>query len=272
MTRISRKLTISLILLTCALAVGGCGEKDADLLTANDDAKELYKRAYDALEGARFAVAIQYFHILESRYPFSPYALQAQLDLAYAYYENNKPEEAISEAERFIRFNPTHENVDYAYYIKAMTNFKQRTTIFERWVPRNSADYDQKPLEDSFNDFAVLLRKFPNSKYTLDARQRMVFLRHKMAEHEIHAAQYYLRREAWVAATNRCSYVLRYFYETPFSEEALVIMAKSYRGLKLKEPEEKTLQVLRQNFPENKYLKELEDEGKSLVEKLLTSN
>src|SRR5687768_1288538 len=136
MTRIPYKLSISLIFLTCALALGGCGEKDADLLTANDDAKELYKRASDALDSGRFEVAIQYFHILESRYPFSPYALQAQLDLAYTYYEHSKPEEAISEAERFIRFNPTHENVDYAYYIKAMANFKQRTTLFERWVPR----------------------------------------------------------------------------------------------------------------------------------------
>lgn len=269
MTRISRKLTLSIIL--CALALGGCGEKDADLLTANDDAKELYKRASDALERARFEVAIQYFHILESRYPFSPYALQAQLDLAYAYYENNKPEEAISEAERFIRFNPTHENVDYAYYIKAMTNFKQRSSFFERWVPRNAADFNQKPLQDSFNDFALLIRKFPDSKFVPDARQRMVYLRHKLAEHEIHAARYYLRRDAWVAAANRANHVLRYFYETPFNEEALVIMAKSYRKLKLKDPEENTLQVLRQNFPENEYLKELEDEGKGLIEKLLTT-
>jgi outer membrane protein assembly factor BamD len=260
MTRISRKPTVSLILLTLVLALGGCGEKDADLLTANDDAKDLYKRASDALEAARFEVAIQYFHILESRYPFSPYALQAQLDLSYAYYLHNKPEEAISEADRFIRFNPTHENVDYAYYIKAITNFKQRTSAFERWVPRNSADFNQKPLQDSFNDFALLLRKFPNSKYAPDSRQRMTFLKHKLAEHEIHAAQYYLRRGAWVAAVNRANYILRYFYDTPFNEEALVVMAKSYRGLKLEAPEANTLKVLRHNFPDNEYLKDLSEE------------
>jgi outer membrane protein assembly factor BamD len=152
-----------------------------------------------------------------------------------------------------------------------MSNFKQRTTIFERWVPRNSADFDQKPLQDSFNDFALLIRKFPGSRFVPDARQRMVYLRHKLAEHEIHVAQYYLRRDAWVAAANRANHVLRYFYETPFNEEALVIMAKSYRRLKLKEPEENTLRVLRRNFPENEYLKELEDEGKGLIEKILTS-
>lgn len=253
MTHISRKLTVSIFLLI--LALGGCA-KDPDVLTANDDAKNLYKRASDSLKAARFEVAIQYFHILESRYPFSPYALQAQLDLAYAYYRNDKPEEAISEAERFIRFNPTHENVDYAYYIKALANFSQDTSLFERWVPRNSADYNQKPLLDSFNDFTLLIKRFPNSKYAADGRKRMVFLKHKLAEHEIHVAEYYVRREAWVAAANRANYILRHFYDTPYNEEALVILAKSYRGLKLELPEQNTLNTLRLNFPDNDYLKE----------------
>lgn len=255
MTRISLKSALSILLL--ALVLGGCGEKDFDVQTANDDAKNLYKRASDAIEGGRFEVAINYFHILESRYPFSPYALQAQLELAYAYYRHKKPEEAIAEADRFIRFNPTHENVDYAYYIKAMANFQQNISIFERWVPRNAADFNQKPLSDSFNNFMELLRKFPNSKYAADARQRMVYLKYKLAEHEIIVARYYLRREAWVAAVNRCNYVLQYFYDTPFNEEALEIMARSYHKLKLATPERNTLKVLRLNFPQNEYLKEL---------------
>jgi len=255
MTRISLKSALYILLL--ALILGGCGEKDPDVLTANDDAKNLYKRASDALEGARFEVAIQYFHILESRYPFSPFALQAQLELAYTYYRHNKPEEAIAEADRFIRFNPTHENVDYAYYIKAMANFQQNISIFERWVPRNASDFNQKPLFDSFNDFIQLLRKFPNSKYAADSRQRLVYLKYKLAEHEIHTARYYMRREAWVAAVNRSNYILQYFYDTPFNEEALEIMAKAYHKLNLGEPERNTLKVLRLNFPENAYLKEL---------------
>jgi outer membrane protein assembly factor BamD len=254
MTRISRRLTASIILL--ALTLGGCAEKDADILTADDDAKNLYKRASQSLDAGRLELAIQYFHILESRYPFSPYALQAQLDLAYAYYRYDKAEEVISEADRFIRFNPTHPNVDYAYYIKALANFKQRTSFLERWFPRNSADYNQKPLQDSFNDFATLLRKFPHSKYAADARLRMIFLKQKMAEYEIRIAQYYLRRKAWIAAANRANYVLQYYYDTPHNEEALVIMAKSYRELKLKEPEQNALKTLRLNFPNNEYLKE----------------
>ncbi|HEX5056812.1 MAG TPA: outer membrane protein assembly factor BamD [Gammaproteobacteria bacterium] len=254
MTRISLKFALSVLLL--ALALGGCGEKDPDVLTANDDAKNLYKRAHASLENSRFEVAIQYFHILESRYPFSPYALQAQLELAYAYYRHNKPEETIAEADRFIRFNPTHENVDYAYYIKAMANYQQHISIFERWVPRDAADFNQKPLFDSFNDFMQLIRKFPNSRYAADSRLRMIYLKHKLAEHEIHVARYYVRRGAWVAAVNRCNYILQYFYDTAFNEEALEIMARSYRELNLVEPERNTLKVLRLNFPGNEYLKE----------------
>lgn len=251
---------ILILTLLCAAALAGCSNKDLDLLTADEDARQLYERASSALNGARFDVAIQHFQSLEARYPFSPYALQGQLDMAYAYFRNNRPEEAISEADRFIRFNPTHPNVDYAYYIKGLSNFSHRKGFLHKWFPRDPSQFDQKALRDAFNDFSQLVRRFPNSPYAPDARQRLVFIRNLLARHEINVANHYLDRKAWVAAANRANNVLQTFHDTPANEEALVILAKSYQQLGLTESHRKALETLRLNYPNNDYLTEIAQE------------
>jgi outer membrane protein assembly factor BamD len=254
MAPLSRKLLILIVLSACFLA--GCSGKDLDLEDAEEDAKELYQRARTSMNNAQFEYAIRYFQSLEARYPFSPYALQAQLDLAYTYYRFGQSEKAIAEADRFIRFNPTHPQVDYAYYLKGLVNFKRNRTFLERWFPRNMAHHNQKPPQDAFSDFTTLISKFPNSKYAADSHQHLLYLKNKLAEHEILAAQYYLRREAWVAAANRANYVLQYFYDTPHNEAALVVLVKAYRALGLKSPEQDALAVLKLNFPEHPLLSE----------------
>lgn len=245
---------ILILALLAATLVGCGGGKDLELLTSNEDARQLYEQASSALKGARFDVAVQYFQSLEARYPFSPYALQGQLDMAYAYFRNNRPEEAISEADRFIRFNPTHPNVDYAYYIKGLANFSHRKGFLHGWFPRDPANFDQKALHDAFNDFSQLVRRFPDSQYAPDAHQRMIFIRNLLARHEIHVANHYLQRKAWVAAANRANDVLENFGNTPANEDALVVLVKSYRELGLTASYQKVLDTLRLNYPNNEYL------------------
>lgn len=245
---------ILILALLCAASLTGCGPKDLDALTANEDAEQLYERASNALNGSRFDLAIGYFQSLEARYPFSPYALQGQLDMAYAYFRNSRPEEAISEAERFIRFNPTHPNVDYAYYIKGLSNFSHRKGFLHRWFPQDPSEFDQKVLHDAFNDFALLVRRFPDSEYAPDARQRLIFIRNLLAKHEINVANYYLEKKAWIAAANRANNVLESFHDAPANEEALVILVKSYEQLGLAESHQKALSTLKLNYPNNEYL------------------
>jgi outer membrane protein assembly factor BamD len=251
MTAVSRKLWILIIFLSVGLTACG-GNKDLDDLGETDeDAKELYQRARNSMNSAQFEFAIRYFQALEARYPFSPYALQAQLDLAYTYYNYGQAEKAIAEADRFIRFNPTHPNVDYAYYLKGLANFKRNRTFLERWFPRNPADHNQKPMQDAFSDFTTLITKFPKSQYSADARQHLIYLKNMLAEHEIHVAEYYLRRKAWVGAANRANYVLQYFFDTPHNQDALVVLVRAYRGLGLKDAEQDALTVLKLNFPDH---------------------
>ncbi len=244
--------TVCLICLCAMLALNGCGKKGPKTITADQDASQLYQRASKAMNAAQFDIAIQSFQLLEARYPFSPYALQAQIDLAYSYYRFGRPEQATAEADRFIRFNPTHPNVDYAYYIKGLANFERNKTLLDKWFPRNPADFDQKKLRDSFSDFSQLINKFPNSRYAPDARQRMIFLRNKMAEHEIRVAEFYMERKAWVAASNRANNILKSFANTPSNKPALIILVKAYRELGLNDSADQALRTLKLNFPDQK--------------------
>ncbi len=248
-------LCIVLLSTLSLLSLSGCGGNKRELISAAQDAQQTYDRAASAMATGQFELAISYFQILESRYPFSIFALQAQLDLAYAYYRFGRPAEAISEAERFIRFNPTHENVDYAYYIRGVANFGQKKYFLQRFFKRDPAKLNQKALQDAYNDFEQLVTQYPNSVYAADAQQRLVFLRNTLADHEIYVANFYLEREAWVAAANRANNILANFSSTPANQEALVILARAYKALNLDDALNETMRILKLNYPQNDYLR-----------------
>ena len=159
------------------------------------------KRASD---NGNYRDAITYYEQLEARFPFSNPARQGQLDLMYAYYKNREPESAIDQADQFIRENPAHPRVDYAYYIKGLVQFERNPNFLERWF---NADLSERPPIDarkSFQAFQTIVERFPNSEYVDDSRQRMIFLRNRLANYEVYVAEYYLKRGAWVGAINRC--------------------------------------------------------------------
>ncbi len=247
------KRFLSLLLITAAVAglLSGCGNKEFDIQDAVDNIEELYTSAKSNADNGRFQIAARYFDELETRYPFSPYALQARLDLAYAYVLYGIPEAAVSEADKFIRFNPTHKHVDYAYYIRGVANFGHKKQVMASWFPKDTADYEQTPLIDAFNDFSFLLQNFPRSQYASDAYQRLIFLRNTFARHELHVAQYYASKGAWVATANRANYILQNYPDTPANEEALALLLKSYRALNLQEAAKDVKKLLDLNFPDH---------------------
>jgi outer membrane protein assembly factor BamD len=232
----------------------GCSSKEYKLPDTALVENELYTNIVENIDMARFELAAKYFEELETRYPFSPKSLQARLDLAYAYVLYGRPEQAVSEADKFIRFNPTHHHVDYAYYIRGVANFGQRKQLMGGWFPRRPADMDLSALRDAYGDFALLLRNYPDSPYAADAKQRMIYLRNTFAEHEIHVAEFYLDKKAWVAAANRANNVLTRFADTPLTKEALAILLQAYQQLGLNEAASDTTKVLRLNYPDHPLL------------------
>lgn len=175
--------------------------------------------------------AIKYYEGLESRYPFGRYAMQAQLDVAYAYYKNDEPESAIAAADRFIKLHPRNPYVDYAYYIKGVVHFTQNLTFLSRFFPTDSSQRDPGSTLSAFNDFSELVRRFPDSEYADDARSRMIYLRNNLAMSELHIARYYMKREAYIAAANRAKKIVEKYQRTPAVKEALQILVAAYQKM-----------------------------------------
>ncbi|MDN5924454.1 MAG: outer membrane protein assembly factor BamD, partial [Xanthomonadales bacterium] len=221
--------------------------------------QELYQQAHQSLidhdySGAEFAL-----QRLVARFPFGPYAEQAQLDLAYAQYKNGKPDDAYSGVNRFIKTYPAQKHIDYAYYLRGLINFDRSSGFVARIAHKDSSRRDPGFEQQSFEDFTQLVQRYPNSRYTPDARQRMVFLRNQLAKHELHIAKNYLRRQAYVGAVQRAKYIISHYQTSPETGDALAIMAKSYQALGRSKLAADALKVLKANYPQHAYLSDPQD-------------
>lgn len=246
-----RRLTPLIVLLSVAVLLSGCGLLPEQIDKTRDwSASQLYTEAKDSLNSGAYEEAIKYYETLEGRYPFSRFAQQAQIETAYAYYRMDEPELAIAAIDRFINLHPQHPHVDYAYYLKGIVNFNRGRGLLDRVMPRDISQTDTAPLRQSFEDFGILVRSFPESRYSEDARLRMIYLRNALARHELHVAAYYMRRGAWAAAAQRGAHVIEHFQQSDAVPDALAAMIRSYRNLGLDTQADDTLRVLRQNFPD----------------------
>ncbi|MEY8262991.1 MAG: outer membrane protein assembly factor BamD [Bermanella sp.] len=211
--------------------------------------QEIYQKAITAIEDENFFLAVESFQKLESRYPFGNFSEQAQLEMIYAQYKSQDLENARASAERFIRLHPEHSNVDYAYYLKALTTYELGLSLVERYFADEQAQRDAQPARDSFQEMFELIRKFPHSEYANDARQRMIYLRNRLALHEIHVAHYYLKRHAFLAAANRGKNIVENYQGTDHVAGGLALMVESYELLGQQGLADKSLAVLTANFP-----------------------
>jgi len=241
--------SFALTTLILSVLLGGCSTTATDI-TEGLSASEIYVLAKEYLDDESYTLAIEYYEILESRYPFGVYATQAQLDVAYAYYKYDEPESAIAAADRFIKLQPRHPAVDYAYYLKGLINFGLPESIIDKIHQRSVADYDQKRMRQSYQDFEVLVNRFPDSEYAPDAIKRMVFLRNQLASSEVKVAEFYLGRKAWVAAANRASQVLKQYQGSDSIKRALQIQLLAYQQLGLQKLEQDARRILVLNYGE----------------------
>ena len=246
------RLLISILIVSAFALVSGCGKDKDD--GAGLSASAMYDEAKRYLDSKNWSRATYEYQRLTTRFPFGRYTEQAQLELAYAYHKSGQPEAALSTADRFIRTYPSHPNVDYAYYIRGLTNYEERVGFMERMMPSRVRDRDQTAARESLRDFDELIRRFPDSRYAPDARQRMVFLRNNLSFYELDVARYYLRRKAYVAAANRARYAIETYPGSPELGNALEILHICYTEMQLPELAEDTMKVLVLNYPDHPYV------------------
>jgi len=241
-------LKLAVLMLAFVLsACGSLGEKADE--TKGWSAEKLYAEASDELKGGNYEKAIKYFEKLESRYPFGAYAMQAQMEIAYAYYRQNEPAQCLAAIERFIRLHPNHPNVDYMYYLRGLINFNDKKGLFDFVSAQDPTERDPKATRAAFDAFKQLVERFPDSKYAEDSRDRMKYLIEAMAQYEVHVAQYYLKRGAYVAAVNRAQNVIRNYPESPSIKNALRIEMLSYDAMGMKDLRDDIERVYDLNYP-----------------------
>ncbi len=238
--------------LLLVLGVSGCtvGVQETDT-TANWSAEELYDQAREYLLDRGFTAAVDHYEKLLARYPYGPYAEQARMDLAYAYFQDGQPEAALDAIDRFVKLYPLHDHIDYLYYVRGLVHFRRDVSIFERILPQDVSAREVESAQKAFDAFLMLLKLYPDSQYAADARQRMIYLRNRLAAHEIHVANYYMKREAYVAVNGRARYVIEHFPGTPAVPDALSLLVKSYRLLDQPDLAADSLRVLELNYPEH---------------------
>jgi len=246
------------LVLTVVINVSGCSFFEERDETEGWSAQKIYNEAKDYFNSGDYERAIKYYEVLEARYPFERLTQQGQLDVVYAYYRDEEPESAMAEADRFIKQYPRHPFVDYVYYMKGLINFERNISPLDRVFPVDKSLRDTKTEIEAFNDFATLVKLFPQSKYTQDARQRMIFLRNNLAMYEVHVANFYIKRGAYVAAVNRAKNVLEKYQGTPAVPESLVVLAKCYKVMGMNELLQSTVRVFKQNYPSHRGLKEID--------------
>jgi len=234
-----------------ALFINGCaGKKQTNENLAQEQVEKLYSKGKSALRTGNYSAAARYYGILETNYPYGEYTEQAKLDLIFAYNKANQIEKAVSSADNFIKLYPTHDNVDYAYYMKGVASFERKLTKVDRFMRGGRhVNRDPQPFRDSQEAFNDLIKRYPDSIYTEDAKQRLVYIRNALADRELQVAEFYHQAKTYVAAVNRCKGII-YGYETsPAVEGALLLMERSYVEMGLNDLAVSTHEVLVENFP-----------------------
>jgi len=242
------------LLAAIALAGAGCSSLDSQDETLGWSAQRLYGEAKDAMASRDWQKAIKLLEKLEARYPYGRYAQQAQLEIAYANWKDNERASAIAAADRFIKLYPNHPNVDYAWYLKGLVNFYQMQGVLSWLTTPDMSDRDPKAARDAYFAFKEVLTRFPESRYAEDSRARMRFLVNSLASNEVHVANYYMKRGAYLAAANRAQYAIEHYPQAPAMEEAMAILVRAYDSLGMTDLRDAAGRVLTKNFPDTKYL------------------
>jgi outer membrane protein assembly factor BamD len=248
------KLSVVPALALCLAGLLAACASSSDDKTAGMSPNKIYADAKDEVSAGSYDKAIPLFEKLEGRAAGTPLAQQAQLEKAYAQYKANDQASALSTLDRFMKLHPSSPAIDYALYLKGIVNFNDNLGLLSFIARQDLSERDQKAAKESFESFKELVTRFPDSRYTPDARARMTYIVNSLAQYEVHVARYYYSRGAYVAAIGRAQNAITDYQEVPAMEEALFILMRSYDALGMAQLAGDTRRVMEKNYPRSEYL------------------
>ncbi|MEX3629232.1 MAG: outer membrane protein assembly factor BamD [Burkholderia sp.] len=253
--RVAKPVAAWAALAAAAALIAGChGLPQKTDETATWSNSKLYSEAQDALNGSDWGKCAKYFEALQGRDPFGHFAQQAQINVAYCNWKDNEATAADQAVDRFIQLHPDHPDIAYAYYLKGMIHFNDDLGLFGRFSGQDMSERDPQALRESYDAFKIVVGRYPKSKYAPDAAARMRYIVNALASHEVHGADYYYRRSAYVAAINRAQLAITQYKNAPAIEDALHTMVLSYGRLNQPQLADDTKRVLASTFPDSPYV------------------
>ncbi len=209
-------------------------------------AEDLYNTAYKQMGKTQWARAAGTFETVELEHPYSKWATKAKLMGAYAYYRDQKYDDAILALDRFIKFHPGNKDIAYAYYMKGLCYYDQIVGV----------EKDQENTAKALAAFQQVIARFPNTDYAQDARLKLDLIYDHLAGQEMEVGRYYLRQKNYLSALNRFSQVVNRYQTTSQIEEALYRQVEIYKILGLDKESRDALKVLGHNYPDSRWYKQ----------------
>jgi outer membrane protein assembly factor BamD len=241
-----RRFALALTLLALLPLVAGCGGKkaedpatDAADTTATAPMEQLYNNGMDALNDKRYASATDQFTSIQQNFPYSTWATNAQLMQGYVEYLQNHYTDSIGTLNQFIQLHPTHRDIPYAYYLRALCYYEQISDI----------ERDQKGTQDAMNALQEVVNRFPSTTYARDAQLKIDLCVDHLAGKEMEIGRWYQKQHFYEAAIGRFQRVVDDFQTTNHVPEALARLTEIYLALGLQDEAKKTAAVLGYNYP-----------------------
>ncbi len=234
-------LALSAVLLT---ACSSDKEKD-DPANDNRPVEVLYNEAGDQLDAGEYKEAAVAFDKVDRQYPYSEWATKAQLMSGYAYYKDLDYDNAIIALDRFIQLHPGNKDIDYAYYLKALSYYEQITDVAR----------DQEMTQEAMDALDAILERFPNSRYARDAQLKKDLTRDHLAGKEMTVGRYYQKQEIYPAALRRYQNVVKDYQTTTHTPEALFRIVECNYALGLDSESARVAAILGYNFPGSDWYK-----------------
>ena len=256
------KISIYILLIITLVGCAGLGsfkgksegtvvDSRGNVIALEDDmsAKELFYIANGALDRGQYPLAAENYRKIEANHPFSKYAEQSHMELAFVEYKMKHWDSAIAIIDRFISMNNTSELLPYAYYLRGLVNFNRGINFFNKVLPHVQIDKDPMNIRTSYEDFNYILKNYKNSTYVKDSAKRMKYLRNTLASYEIHVANFYYKRKAYMAVINRCNHLIEKYPNAPANMDALIFLEKSYEALLMTDHARDIRKIILENYP-----------------------
>jgi len=231
--------------------LAGCfleSENERESITLGLTPKGMYSLAQQSVDGGALEEAIRILEQLQAAYPSSKYSLQSKIDVAYYLFKRERYDESIDKLNDYIKMYPDHFTSPYAYYLRGLVSENKSKSILDEILTDN-AQRDVTSVKNAFNYYMQLIDKFPESKYSDEAKSKLIILRNALSRHELFVAIFYTKNDAHIAAINRCKYIIEKFPNTPSVPAALHLIAHNYDKINMPKLAEDARRVLKASYP-----------------------